>query len=95
MDPVSERRIGRVLIENEFLLEVAGLTFSRETSLVRILPAYDRLEFGSCHWIFFAHPGLRPVEKGAIVPEYKLKVIPAEEGSNEKPMADLVPVEES
>jgi hypothetical protein len=90
---MAERRIGRVLVENEFLIEVAGLSFAPGVELVRILPAYDRVEFGSCHWIFLAQDSLEPVPKGAIVPEYKFEIVTPEEGSDEKPKAYLVPVE--
>lgn len=73
-DPIGERRIGRVLVDNDDLLKHAGLYLAEGVALVRVLPAYDRLEFGSCHWLFLAGPEFDPVPKYAVVPEYKFVV---------------------
>lgn len=75
---LTERRIVRVLMHNDHLLQ--GLKLAEGTILCQIVPAIDRYDFGNRHWMFLAHPDFPVTEVGLLIPEYKAVCTPNESG---------------
>jgi len=80
-NPVMERRIVRVLVSNDVLLQ--GLNLGPETVLCQIVPAVDRYEFGMQHWLFFADPSFPVNERGCLVREYRMLCTDNDEGGRD------------
>jgi len=84
MRAISERRIVRVLVDNELLLK--GLKLEPTTVLIQIVPAVDRFSFGMSHWLFFASPDFPVNTPGCIVPDYIMKFTDNADGGSDVTM---------